>query len=119
MYSNPPAHGARIVSRALNCPELKKEWYDNIQTMSSRILLMRAGLQERLEKLGTPGSWKHITEQIGMFSFTGLNSNQCAWLIKEKSIYLMSNGRINMCGLTTGNIDYIAEAIDYAVRNIE
>jgi len=119
MYSNPPAHGARIVSRALNCPELKKEWYDNIQTMSSRILLMRAGLQERLEKLGTPGSWSHITEQIGMFSFTGLNSNQCAWLIKERSIYLMSNGRINMCGLTTGNIDYIAEAIDYAVRNIE
>ena len=34
---------------------------------------MRKGLQERLEKLGTPGSWKHITEQIGMFSFTGLS----------------------------------------------
>ena len=34
---------------------------------------MRKGLRERLEKLGTPGSWKHITEQIGMFSFTGLS----------------------------------------------
>ena len=44
--------------------------------MSSRILLMRAGLRERLEKLGTPGTWNHITEQIGMFSFTGLNPNQ-------------------------------------------
>ena len=54
-YSNPPAHGARVVSRALNTPELKAEWFDNIKTMSSRILLMRAGLRERLEKLGTPG----------------------------------------------------------------
>ena len=44
---------------------------------------MRKGLQERLEKLGTPGSWKHITEQIGMFSFTGLSPgtklNALAW----------------------------------------
>merc|ERR1739838_769275 len=119
MYSNPPAHGARIVSRALNDPQLKQEWFDNIKTMSSRILEMRAGLRERLEKLGTPGKWSHITEQIGMFSFTGLNATKCAWMIKEKSIYLMSNGRINMCGLTTGNIDYIAEAIDHAVRNVE
>merc|ERR1712123_558951 len=98
---------------------LKAEWFDNIKTMSSRILLMRSGLRERLEALKTPGSWAHITDQIGMFSFTGLNSNQCAWMIKEKAIYLMSNGRINMCGLTTGNIDYIAEAIDHVVRNIE
>ena len=44
----------------------------------------------------TIGKWNHITEQIGMFSFTGLNGNQCAWLIKERSIYLMSNGRINV-----------------------
>jgi len=118
-YSNPPAHGARVVSRALNTPELKAEWFDNIKTMSSRILLMRDGLRERLEKMGTPGKWNHITEQIGMFSFTGLNGNQCAWLIKERSIYLMANGRINMCGLTTGNIDYIAESIDHVVRNVQ
>ena len=44
--------------------------------MSDRIKEMRAGLQERLEKLGTPGTWKHITSQIGMFSFTGLNGKQ-------------------------------------------
>ena len=57
-YSNPPAHGARVVSRALNTPELKAEWFDNIKTMSSRILLMRDGLRERLEKMGTPGNSK-------------------------------------------------------------
>ena len=40
--------------------------------MAERIIAMRAGLRERLEKLGTPGTWNHITDQIGMFSFTGL-----------------------------------------------
>ena len=37
---------------------------------------MRLGLRERLEKLGTPGAWDHITAQIGMFSYTGL-SGKC------------------------------------------
>lgn len=46
---------------------------DNIKTMSSRIIEMRKSLREMLERLGTPGDWSHITQQIGMFSYTGLN----------------------------------------------
>lgn len=46
---------------------------DNVKTMADRVLLMRAQLKEKLQGLGTPGSWEHITDQIGMFSFTGLN----------------------------------------------
>lgn len=36
---------------------------------------MRKGLRERLVKLGAPNKieWKHIVDQIGMFSYTGLN----------------------------------------------
>ena len=41
--------------------------------MADRILTMRSELRARLEALKTPGTWDHITEQIGMFSFTGLN----------------------------------------------
>ena len=92
----PPAHGARIVWKILSTPELKAEWHDNIKAMAKRIILMRTELRSRLEKLGTPGQWNHITDQIGMFCFTGLNPNQCDFLQKEKSIYLMSNGRINV-----------------------
>jgi len=40
--------------------------------MANRISSMRVGLKERLENLGTPGNWNHITEQIGMVSFSGL-----------------------------------------------
>lgn len=53
---------------------------DNVKTMADRVLLMRSELRSRLESLGTPGTWNHITEQIGMFSFTGLNRKyQVTW----------------------------------------
>ncbi|XP_054260378.1 aspartate aminotransferase, cytoplasmic [Macrosteles quadrilineatus] len=111
MYSNPPSHGARIVAGVLNDPQLYQEWKDCIKTMSSRILEMRQALRDRLEKLGTPGSWDHITRQIGMFSYTGLNQRQVEHLVNHHHVYLLKSGRINMCGLTTKNIDYVAEAI--------
>ncbi|EDV36801.1 uncharacterized protein Dana_GF11770 [Drosophila ananassae] len=114
-YSNPPAYGARIVSKVLNTPELRKEWMDSIQTMSSRIRQMRAALREKLVALGTPGTWDHIVGQIGMFSYTGLNESQVKVLINDYHIYLLKTGRINMCGLNTGNIDYVAKAIHAAV----
>ncbi|KAJ6669210.1 hypothetical protein lerEdw1_008019 [Lerista edwardsae] len=117
-WSNPPAQGARIVATTLASPELFAEWKGNVKTMADRVLLMRAELRSRLEALGTPGTWNHITEQIGMFSFTGLNPKQVEYLIKEKHIYLMASGRINMCGLTTKNLDYVARSIHEAVTKI-
>ncbi len=71
-YSNPPNHGARIVGTVLNNPALTEQWKGHIKTMADRIISMRHGLRERLEKMETPGTWNHITDQIGMFSFTGL-----------------------------------------------
>lgn len=117
-WSNPPSQGARIVATTLNTPELFDEWRDNVKTMADRVLLMRAELKSRLEALNTPGTWKHIVEQIGMFSFTGLNPKQVEYLIKEKHIYLMASGRINMCGLTTKNLDYVAQSIYEAATKI-
>ena len=87
MHSNPPVHGARIVATVLNTPELYDQWRENIKTMSTRILAMRDLLRSELEQLDSERSWQHITTQIGMFSFTGLNKNQCEWMKAEKSIY--------------------------------
>ena len=63
-YSNPPAHGCRIVDCVLNDPELFAEWKANVKTMAERIINMRALLREKLEALGTPGVWNHITDQV-------------------------------------------------------
>ncbi|KAI5715032.1 hypothetical protein M8J77_009315 [Diaphorina citri] len=118
MYSNPPSHGARIVSLVLNNPRLYDQWKQCIETMSGRIKQMRRGLRERLEKLNTPGTWNHITEQIGMFSYTGLNPQQVAHMVDKHHVYLLRSGRINMCGLTTQNLDHVAQAIHDAVTSI-
>lgn len=66
--SNPPAHGARLVSLILNDPELFAQWKEDIKTMADRIIEMRNELYRLLtEEFKTPGTWHHITAQIGMF----------------------------------------------------
>lgn len=117
-YSTPPSYGARIVSTVLNDTALFTEWKDHIRTMSGRIQQMRKGLRDKLEALNTPGKWNHITEQIGMFSYTGLNPQQVKYVTDHYHIYLLSSGRINMCGLTTNNLDHVASAIHAAVTKV-
>lgn len=51
-----------------------------------------------------------------LFCFT---AKQVEYMIKEKHIYLMASGRINMCGLTSKNIDYVAESIHEAVTTVQ
>lgn len=115
MYSNPSNHGARIVATVLNNQALLTEWHDNIKTMSSRIVTMRQQLFQKLKAIGCPGSWDHIVSQKGMFSYTGLNEQQSEQLKKKFHIYIMKSGRINMCGLTPANIEYVANAINTVV----
>ncbi|KAI9731625.1 MAG: Aspartate aminotransferase, cytoplasmic [Claussenomyces sp. TS43310] len=114
--SNPPAYGARIAARILNDPDLFAEWEANLREMSGRIRTMRTALRAKLEDLGTPGSWTHITDQIGMFSFTGLSPDQVLRLRAEAHVYMTKNGRISMAGLNTKNVDYFAQAVDRVVR---
>lgn len=114
--SNPPAYGARIASLILNDKALFAEWEDNLRTMSGRIKDMRKALRSKLEELGTPGTWNHITDQIGMFSFTGLTEKQVMSLRDVAHVYMTKNGRISMAGLNTGNVEYFAKAVDKVVR---
>lgn len=117
--SNPPAYGARIASAVLNDEELFAEWEANLRTMSGRIKDMRAVLRAKLEALnGREGSWRHITDQIGMFSFTGLSEPQVLRLRSEAHIYMTKNGRISMAGLNTGNVDYVAQAVHKVVQEV-
>jgi aspartate aminotransferase len=114
--SNPPAYGARIASTVLNDPQLFSEWEANLREMSGRIKEMRSALRNKLEELGTPGTWSHITDQIGMFSFTGLTEEQVMKLREDSHVYMTKNGRISMAGLNTNNVEYFAKAVDQAVR---
>ncbi|EGF81930.1 hypothetical protein BATDEDRAFT_19087 [Batrachochytrium dendrobatidis JAM81] len=118
-YSNPPAFGGRIVSLVLNSPEMYREWEIQLKSMADRIISMRKALFEALKALGTPGTWNHIVDQIGMFSFTGLTPSQVKILREKNHVYMTDNGRISMAGLNTGNVRRFAEAVDWAVRNVK
>ena len=76
MYSNPPIHGARLVTEILSDPELKAEWLTDVKGMADRIISVRTNLRDNLKNLGSSKNWQHITDQIGMFCFTGMNKDQ-------------------------------------------
>lgn len=118
MYVCPPKYGAEIVSRVLSDPVLMEEWKKCLKVMVDRIQAMRTGLKERLQKLGTPGNWDHITNQIGMFSYLGLTPHQVQYIRVKHHVHLLSTGRINMSGLSSKNIDRVAEAIYDTVTKI-
>ncbi|KAG4074950.1 hypothetical protein HA402_009375 [Bradysia odoriphaga] len=111
MYSNPPIHGAHIVREILSDKSLRSEWLVEVKGMADRIISMRTALKNNLVKLGSTRSWDHITDQIGMFCYTGLKPNQVERITKEFSIYLTKDGRISMAGMTSKNVEYVAKAM--------
>ncbi|XP_061163563.1 aspartate aminotransferase, mitochondrial-like [Saccostrea echinata] len=111
MYSSPPIHGAKIVTRVLTNPDLKNLWLKEVKGMADRIITMREALVAALAKEGSSKNWQHITDQIGMFCFTGLKPDQVERLTKEFSIYLTKDGRISVAGVSSHNVDYLAKAM--------
>jgi len=80
MYSNPPAYGARIVGTILSDTSLRAQWQKDVKLMADRIIGARKALVSHLETLGSKHSWKHITNQIGMFAYSGLTPPQVFFL---------------------------------------
>ncbi|KAJ2004691.1 Aspartate aminotransferase, cytoplasmic [Coemansia thaxteri] len=117
--STASAYGAKIAATVLQDPALYQQWLVSMLEMSRRIKTMRDALRDRLVALGTPGSWDHVSNQIGMFSFTGLSRTQVAALRDQYHLYMTDDGRISVAGLNSHNIDYVAKSIDDVVRNIK
>jgi aspartate aminotransferase len=115
-YSSPPRHGAALVYKILSTPDLKKQWLDELTLMSNRIVEMRGALRTAIEAKSTPGTWNHVTDQIGMFTYTGLTQPQVDRMVKEFHIYMTADGRISVAGLNPNNVQYVAESIDKVVR---
>lgn len=79
--------------------------------MADRIIKMRQLLVENLKKEGSTRDWSHITNQIGMFCYSGLTAEQVNKLKEKWHIYMTSNGRISMAGVTSSRVAYLAKAI--------
>ena len=116
IYSNPPIHGSRIITTILNDPILTKQvleathyylryrytyadhlaqsflslvkWRQDVKEMAERIMLMRTSLVDQLKQVGSKHTWSHITDQIGMFCYSGLTAAHVVELASKHHIYL-------------------------------
>ena len=110
-YSNPPTHGAAVVSAVLSSPELRELWERELAGMRDRIRAMREGLLQRLRARHVKEDFSFIVKQRGLFSYTGLTPAQVERLKSEFGIYAVSSGRICVAALSPRNIDHVADAL--------
>lgn len=115
-YSNPPAHGAAIVSTILQDAPLHAQWLEELAEMRERIACLRQALLDALAREGVADHFQCIVEQHGMFSYLGLTPEQVETLRKDYGIYMVSSARANMAGLRQEQIDYVAKAFAQVVR---
>ncbi|MGL4513121.1 MAG: aromatic amino acid transaminase [Lacipirellulaceae bacterium] len=111
IYSNPPAHGAAVVQTILDDADLRTQWEGEVAAMRNRINGMRRLFVQKLAEHGVGGDYSFIERQRGMFSFSGLQPEHVEALKQRHAIYAVGNGRINVAGITTANIDRLCEAI--------
>ncbi|MEM6051707.1 amino acid aminotransferase [Erwinia sp. P7711] len=109
-YSSPPNFGAQVVSTVLNDSELKADWLAEVEAMRVRILSMRQALVGALSTAIPDKNFNYLLQQRGMFSYTGLNTEQVERLRNEFGIYLIASGRMCVAGLNSKNVHLVAEA---------
>ncbi|MFH4484959.1 amino acid aminotransferase [Vibrio metschnikovii] len=111
IYSNPPAHGAAVVTYILQNPALRAEWEAEVAEMRERIQEMRELFVTRLQEIGVNADFSFIERQNGMFSFSGLNKQQVQRLKEEFGIYIVGSGRLSVAGMTKNNMSPLCEGI--------
>ena len=79
--------------------------------MRVRIKQMRQALQDKLKAAGVKQDMSFITQQRGMFSYSGLSKAQMQRLRSEFGVYGVDSGRICVAALNSKNIDAVVRAI--------
>ena len=110
-YSNPPTHGGTVVATVLNTPALRVMWEQELGGMRVRIKQMRSALVERLKAAGVQQDMSFITDQVGMFSYSGLSKDQMVRLRSEFGVYGTDTGRMCVAALNSKNLDYVCQSI--------
>jgi aspartate aminotransferase len=111
IYSVPPDHGAAVVSLILHNDALRDAWLIELAEMRERIQEMRTLLSDALAEKAPNHDFSHLRRAAGMFCFLGISAEQVARLKKDYGVYMVDSSRINVAGITSENVTYLAEAI--------
>jgi aromatic-amino-acid transaminase len=110
-YSNPPTFGAHVVATVLTTPALRTMWEDELTGMRERIRATRTQLVAALQAAGVKSDLAYITQQKGMFSYSGLAVAQMQRLRTEFGVYGVDSGRICVAAINSRNIGAVAAAL--------
>ncbi|MBU3740353.1 MAG: aspartate/tyrosine/aromatic aminotransferase [Rhodoferax sp.] len=110
-YSNPPTHGGAVVAAVLSDPGLRAQWEAELGEMRARIKTMRHKLVDGLKAAGVRQDMGFITQQVGMFSYSGLTRDQMVRLRSEFGVYGTDTGRMCVAALNSRNIDHVCASI--------
>ena len=66
---------------------------------------------QRLRAAGVAGNLDYITQQMGMFSYSGLSQAQMQRLRSEFGVYGLDSGRICVAAINSRNIDAVVAAL--------
>ena len=78
--------------------------------MAERLRNLRVDIIKKMKELGSTHDWSHITNQVGMFAFTGLTAEMVYEVREKYSIFMPPDGRISVAGVNSSNIDHICKA---------
>ena len=110
-YSNPPTFGAFVVATVLTTPALRAMWEEELGAMRERIHATRVQLVQRLHAAGVASDLSYITQQVGMFSYSGLSQPQMQRLRSEFGVYGLDSGRICVAAVNSRNIDAVVASL--------
>jgi aspartate aminotransferase len=110
-YSFPPDHGARLVTMILNDDTLRADWQAELEDMRLGMLDLRTQLANALKERANSDRFGFIAQHRGMFSRLGASPEQVVKLRDDYAIYMVGDSRINIAGLNTQTIPYLADAI--------
>jgi aromatic-amino-acid transaminase len=108
-WSQPPDHGAAAVRLVLEDEALTAQWLDELDQMRDRMRQVRA----RLAAAGKTGGvdLTPVGGQNGLFSIIPFTPEQVKAMRADHGIYFAASGRINVAGLTMGNIEQFIAAV--------
>ncbi|MFG6441295.1 aromatic amino acid transaminase [Roseateles sp. LKC17W] len=115
-YSNPPTHGAQVVAAVLSDDRLRAMWEEELAGMRVRIKAMRSALVAALKAAGVSQDLSFVTEQLGMFSYSGLSAEQMQRLRSEFGVYGVDSGRICVAALNEGNLPVVAAGMAAVIK---
>ncbi|RQM45372.1 aspartate/tyrosine/aromatic aminotransferase [Paraburkholderia bannensis] len=116
-YSNPPTHGAKIVTRVLSTPELKQSWETELAAMCERIARMRVKIHDGLKAHVSGEALERYVKQRGMFTYTGLSAEQVDRLKEEFGVYILRSGRMCVAGLNEKNVSVVVDAVGKVLKD--